>query len=140
MFKHPTAPSQMQCSGLFRTNEVSSHFPSTYNNFDLSGHMLTNDISQYSRMSLETQILNIQNPQYSTSNPIHPNISLEQNETFPFEISTCHDPLENLLFGTNNLYSNKEENISEINNPNNFSDAISLPSTSQIIEKNQNLV
>ncbi|GIY85803.1 hypothetical protein CEXT_798491 [Caerostris extrusa] len=54
------APSQMQCSGIFRTNEVSSHFPSTYNNFDLSGHMLTNDTSQYSRRSLETQILNIE--------------------------------------------------------------------------------
>ncbi|GIX99916.1 hypothetical protein CDAR_12141 [Caerostris darwini] len=137
MFEHPTAPSQMECSGIFRMNEVLSHFPSTYKNFDLSGHMLTNETSQYSGMSLETPILNIQNPQYSTSNPIHLNISLEQNETFPVEISTCHDPLKNLPFGTSSLYSSKEENISEINNPNNFSDAILLPSTSQIIEKNQ---
>ncbi|GIY34785.1 hypothetical protein CDAR_46761 [Caerostris darwini] len=130
MFQHPTASSQIECSGIFRTNEVSSHFPSSYNNFVRSEHILTDEISQYSGMPLETPISSIQNAQYSTSNPIHPTNSVEQNETFPFEISTCDDPLENLPFGTNSFYRNQEENFPEINNPNNIADYISLPSTS----------
>ncbi|GIY74737.1 hypothetical protein CEXT_705161 [Caerostris extrusa] len=132
MVQHPTAPSQMECSGVFRTNEVSSRFPSTYNNFGLSGYMSTNETMQYSGMALETPILNIQHAQYSTRNPIHPINFIEQKQTFPFEILTCDDPLENVPFCINSLRSNKEENIFENNNPNNITDAISLPSTSQI--------
>ncbi|GIZ01565.1 hypothetical protein CEXT_182071 [Caerostris extrusa] len=56
MFQHPTPSSQIECSGIFRTNEVSSHFPSTYNNFGRSEHILTDEISQYSGMPLETPI------------------------------------------------------------------------------------
>ncbi|GIX83532.1 hypothetical protein CDAR_217321 [Caerostris darwini] len=132
MYQHPTAPSQREYSGVFRTNEVSSQFTTTYNNFVLSEHMLTNETSQYSGIALETSILNIQNAQYSTRNPIHPTNSIEQKETFPFRILTYDDPLESVPFCINSLYSDEEGKIFENNNPNNITDAISLPSTSQI--------
>ncbi|GIY34783.1 hypothetical protein CDAR_46751 [Caerostris darwini] len=66
MSEHNNAVSQMECPGIFHTNEVSSHFPSTYYNFGRSEHILTNETWQYSGMSLGTPILNIQNAQYST--------------------------------------------------------------------------
>ncbi|GIY39335.1 hypothetical protein CDAR_536251 [Caerostris darwini] len=130
MSEHNNAVSQMECPGILHTNEVSSHFPSTYYNFDPSEHILTNETWKYSGMSLETPILNIQNVLYSTDNTIHSTNFMEQKETFPFKTSTCDDPLENLPFGTNSLYRNQEENISEISNPYNIADYISLPSTS----------
>ncbi|GIY30290.1 hypothetical protein CDAR_583961 [Caerostris darwini] len=132
MFQHPTAPSQIECSGISRTNEVSALFPSTYNNFGSSEHILTNETSQYSGIAFETPNLNSQNAQYSTRNPIHPTNSVEQKETFALEILTYDDPVENVPFCINSLCSNKEGNIIENNNLNNITDATSLPSTSQI--------
>ncbi|GIY79095.1 hypothetical protein CDAR_191411 [Caerostris darwini] len=66
MSEHNNGVSQMECPRIFHTNEVSSHFPSTYYNCGRSEHILTNETWQYSGMSLETPILNIQNVQYST--------------------------------------------------------------------------
>ncbi|GIY20901.1 hypothetical protein CEXT_773941 [Caerostris extrusa] len=66
---------------------------------------------------------------YSTRNPIHTLNTTEQPETFSFATLAWDDPLENLLFSTNSLSGNSDENIfniPETDNTNNISDPISI--------------
>ncbi|GIY64566.1 hypothetical protein CDAR_369621 [Caerostris darwini] len=130
----PKAASQLEYTGMLRTNEVSFNFPSVYQNFGVSDHTLTNETSQYSETSVEIPSFYIQNAQYSSSNLIHPTNSIEN---FPFTVLTCDDQLENLPFSTSISCGNTEENISEIENLNVSTDAISIPSTTQIFKKDQ---
>ncbi|GIY98916.1 hypothetical protein CEXT_228531 [Caerostris extrusa] len=136
----PKAASEKEYTGMPRTNEVSFNFPSIYQNFDVSGHTLTNETSQYSETSVEIPSFYIQNAQYSSSNLIHPINSIENAANFPFTVLTCDDPLENLPFSTSISCGNTEENISETENLNVSTDAISIPSTTQIFKKGQKLI
>ncbi|GIZ04535.1 hypothetical protein CEXT_267781 [Caerostris extrusa] len=75
--QHPNAFSPMECSGMSNTNELPPHFSSAYQNFDESGHTLTNRASHYSEKSLEMPVLSIEN----ANNPMIPTsriISIQQ--------------------------------------------------------------
>ncbi|GIZ04314.1 hypothetical protein CEXT_320011 [Caerostris extrusa] len=96
-----------------------------------------NDSSQIenSRISLANEVL------YSTRNPIHTLNTTEQPETFSFATLAWDDPLENLLFFTNSLSRNNDENIfyiPETDNTNNIIDPVSIPGTSQRMRATSN--
>ncbi|GIY53590.1 hypothetical protein CEXT_222971 [Caerostris extrusa] len=89
---------------------------------------------EYSGISLTNEVW------YSTRNPIHTLNTTEQTETFSFATLACDDPLENLLFSTNNLSGNSDENIfnnPETDNTNNITDPISIPGNSHFSVENQ---
>ncbi|GIY64567.1 hypothetical protein CDAR_369631 [Caerostris darwini] len=131
---------QIECPGISRTNDVSSHFSSACHTFSLISNILTSETSQYSGISLETQISKLQNSQNTSKNLNPPTTSIEETETSSFTILTCDDPSDNLLLSTNSLCSSREGNISntsETEKPNYIIDAISLPSTSHDSKENQ---
>ncbi|GIY34786.1 hypothetical protein CDAR_46771 [Caerostris darwini] len=100
----------------------------------MAQHLKNSSQTEYSRMSRSNEVF------YSTSNLIHTINTTEQIETFSFASLTCEGPIENLPFSTNNLCGNSEGNIfnsSETENPNNITDVISIPGTSDFTVDNQ---
>ncbi|GIY85824.1 hypothetical protein CEXT_316811 [Caerostris extrusa] len=108
MVQHPNASSQLECSLISSTNESLPHFSSAYHNFSEIDPTLTNEASQYSETASEIPILNIQNAQYCTDNPIDSN---EQIETFPFTMSTSDYNLDKLSPSINNLCGDRRKII-----------------------------
>ncbi|GIX83529.1 hypothetical protein CDAR_217311 [Caerostris darwini] len=66
--QHPNASAQTEYSGISRTNGMSSHFTSDFNESAIAS---TNQISQHYETSLGIPILAFQNVQYNPMDPIH---------------------------------------------------------------------
>ncbi|GIY13464.1 hypothetical protein CDAR_193291 [Caerostris darwini] len=132
--QHPSALSQMECSGMSSKNELQPHFSSAYHIFGESDHTMTNRVSQYSEKSLEMPILSIKNE----NNPMIPTSrinSVQQTQPIPsFASLSCDFPLERPSFYMDTLCANKEEstlNRTETENLKYYTRQFSLPSTSQ---------
>ncbi|GIX75255.1 hypothetical protein CEXT_400831 [Caerostris extrusa] len=67
MAHHPNASSQIECPGIFHTDETSPDFISDFNENENAS---TNPISQYYEASLSIPILAVQNAQYNPMDPI----------------------------------------------------------------------
>ncbi|GIY76647.1 hypothetical protein CDAR_467951, partial [Caerostris darwini] len=65
--QHPNASSQMECSGIFHTDETSSHFISDFNESDNAS---TNRVSEHFEISSGIPILADQNAPYNLMDPV----------------------------------------------------------------------
>ncbi|GIX69649.1 hypothetical protein CDAR_283721 [Caerostris darwini] len=68
--QRPNASSQMECSGIFHTDETSSHFISDFNESDNAS---TNRISEHYEISSGIPFLADQDAQYNLMDPVAPN-------------------------------------------------------------------
>ncbi|GIY78461.1 hypothetical protein CEXT_570221 [Caerostris extrusa] len=64
---HPNAPSQMECSGILHTDEMSSHFITVFNESDNAS---ANQISQINETSSEISYFDLPKSEYNLLDPI----------------------------------------------------------------------
>ncbi|GIX69647.1 hypothetical protein CDAR_283711 [Caerostris darwini] len=81
MAHHPNASSQMECPGIFHTDETSPDFISDFNENENAS---TNPISQFYEASLSIPILAVQNAQYNPMDPIP-----QTNSIGPIDPNKC---------------------------------------------------
>ncbi|GIY81341.1 hypothetical protein CDAR_496241 [Caerostris darwini] len=135
MAQHSNAFSQIECSLISNTNELPPHFSSAYHNSGESGHILTNEATEYSETSLEMSILENQNANYNPMSSTYQNSGIQQTQQLgSFASLSCDNPLERPSCYMDTLCANKEENTlnrTETENPKYFTSHFSLPCTSQ---------